>query len=217
MHKHSMHYICSEFFSEKETQINIHCQTVHLKLVLLPFLCKPLLVPSRRGSSKRATAVQLSYGKRSIIQGQRSYCHPLTRYQAPGMQPAHIHTKHHSFLDTGFLHSLLTGPCCYPSTYITHHPHFSMRACFHIWRRQHQSPEDPSDLLLQPKLEHGIEVVDPNHSRSLCTTADWAETRTALRTGHPHPNPSVTKMLMTASWSATSAPTIVCWCDMAPQ
>lgn len=138
--------------------------------MLLLFLRKPLLVPSQTGSSERTTAGQLSYSKRSIVQGQQSCCHPLTHYPAPGAQPAHVHIKHHSFLDTRFLHSLLTGPRCCPSIYMTHRPHFSMRAHFHFWCRHHQSPEDPSDLLLQPKLEHGIEMAHSNHYRSLYTS-----------------------------------------------
>ena len=110
MHKCSVRYVCSEiFFRKKKKQSNIHCQTVHLTLVLLPFLWKPLLVPSWTGSFQRLTAVQLSYGKRHITPGQQSYCHPLTHCWAPGTQPAHVHIKHHSFLDTRFLHSLLTG------------------------------------------------------------------------------------------------------------
>lgn len=103
------------FQKKKKKQSNIHWQTVHPTLVLLSFLWKHPLVPSWTGSFQRATAVQLSYGKRSSIQGQQSHCHPLTHCRAPDTQPAHIHVKCHSFLDTRILHSPLTGPYCCPS------------------------------------------------------------------------------------------------------
>lgn len=52
---------------------------------------------------------------------------------------------HVSSLDTKFLHFFLTGPLMLSlSSYITHCPHFSIRAHFHFSHRHHQCPENPS-------------------------------------------------------------------------
>lgn len=48
----------------------------------------------------------------------------LTYCQVPGTLPECWHTKYHSSHSTGVLHSLFTGPRCYPSTDITQHSVF---------------------------------------------------------------------------------------------
>lgn len=64
-------------------------------------------------------------------------------------------------------------------------------------------------LIFHCNQKHGIEAVDPNQSRNLSITADWAETRTVLRTGHSLQILQSPKRLRVTSRSATIAPIIM--------
>lgn len=205
------------FRKKKEKQSNIHCQTIHLILVLLPFLWKPLLVPSRTGSLQRATVVQLSYGKRSIIQGQQSYCQPLTSCQDPGTQPAHIHIKHHSFLDTGFLHSLLTGPYCCPSLPI------SLIAHIFPWGHISISDAGTSNVLRIPLIFCYNQNWNMVLKRLIQTSQEfiyysWLGRNKDSPSNRAPPSKSFSHQnAYNQPRSATSAPTLACYCNMASQ
>lgn len=77
MHKHSVCYVCSGFFfffseKKKKKKRETKQHSVHLTLTeVAAFSLQALLVRSRTGSFQKAAAIQLSYGKWSIIQGQQ--------------------------------------------------------------------------------------------------------------------------------------------------
>lgn len=122
---------------------------------------------------------------------------------------------HLSSLDTKFLHFFLTGPLMLSlSSYITHCPHFSIRAHFHFSHRHHQCPENPSFPITWAMVLKRMIQTSPRIYPAQLTGQKQGQ---SLEQGNPTKIPQPPKHSQATPQPETSTLATVCCYDTASQ